>query len=163
MINEKCAKRFCCEDISLIENYDKAIADQTQTWHIHHRLETQTGKHIYAKKLVELGLYYNRPAAELIFLTKADHNKVHFALIRTKGFLGHRHTEETKKKISLAGIGRPGHRMSDDVKKKMKSKISNTLKGNCYWFNNGVVCVRAKKCPEGFTPGRLKMASKSSS
>ena len=27
MINEYCAKRFCSEDISLIENYHEAIAD----------------------------------------------------------------------------------------------------------------------------------------
>ena len=39
MINEKNAKRFCNEDISLIENYDKAIVDNTQTWHCHHRAE----------------------------------------------------------------------------------------------------------------------------
>jgi hypothetical protein len=29
MINEISAKRFCKDDISLIENYDKAIADKT--------------------------------------------------------------------------------------------------------------------------------------
>ena len=29
MINEYNAKRFCCEDLSLIENYALAIVDQT--------------------------------------------------------------------------------------------------------------------------------------
>lgn len=29
MINEQCAKNFCKEDISKIENYDKAIVDKT--------------------------------------------------------------------------------------------------------------------------------------
>lgn len=29
MIKEANAKKYCCEDISLIENYDKAISDQT--------------------------------------------------------------------------------------------------------------------------------------
>ena len=28
----KVVKRYCCEDISLIENYDKAVADNTQIW-----------------------------------------------------------------------------------------------------------------------------------
>lgn len=31
MISEKNAKRFCRDDISLIENYDKAVADKKQT------------------------------------------------------------------------------------------------------------------------------------
>ena len=39
MINEYNAHRFCRDDISKIENYDKAINDTTQTWEIHHRLE----------------------------------------------------------------------------------------------------------------------------
>ena len=34
-------KKFCSEDPSLIENYDLAIADETQTWECHHRLEIQ--------------------------------------------------------------------------------------------------------------------------
>ena len=37
MIN---VKKFCCEDISKIENYAAAIADTTQTWECHHRMET---------------------------------------------------------------------------------------------------------------------------
>lgn len=32
---------------------------------------------ISPKKLRELGLYENRPASELIFLTKAEHNRLH--------------------------------------------------------------------------------------
>ena len=39
MINEYIAKRFCKEDLTKIENYDKAIADTTHTWHCHHRTE----------------------------------------------------------------------------------------------------------------------------
>lgn len=35
MINEKNAKSFCKDDLSLIENYDLAIADTTQTWICH--------------------------------------------------------------------------------------------------------------------------------
>ena len=40
MISENHTKAFCKDDISLIENYDKAIADKTQVWHCHHRRET---------------------------------------------------------------------------------------------------------------------------
>ena len=31
MINEKLARKYCRDDLSKIENYDKAIADKTQT------------------------------------------------------------------------------------------------------------------------------------
>ena len=39
MINLYNAKRFCREDISLIENYKEAISDKYKTWDIHHRRE----------------------------------------------------------------------------------------------------------------------------
>ena len=32
--------KICCEDISLIENYESAISDKTEMWDCHHRLET---------------------------------------------------------------------------------------------------------------------------
>ena len=73
MISEYYAKSYCRDDISLIENYDKAIADTTQMWHCHHRRET-----IYSvKDLQDIGEYYNRPACELIFLTSLEHNRLH--------------------------------------------------------------------------------------
>ena len=72
MIYLKNVKKFCKDDISLIENYDKAIAD-TKTWVCHHRREA-----IYsAKELIEIGEYYNRPACELIFLTITEHRRLH--------------------------------------------------------------------------------------
>ena len=73
MINKQSAKTYCRDDISLIENYENAINDKTQTWHCHHRRET-----IFSRKdLIEIGEYYNRPACELIFLTKFEHNRLH--------------------------------------------------------------------------------------
>ena len=79
MINEKMAKRYCSEDVSLIENYHKAIADQTKIWDTHHRRECdENGRTLFTKKqLVEMNLYYKRPASELIFVTKSMHCKLH--------------------------------------------------------------------------------------
>ena len=37
-------EKFCCENISLIENYDKAISDEKRLWCCHHRLETHTSE-----------------------------------------------------------------------------------------------------------------------
>lgn len=73
-------KLFCCEDASNIENYDKAIADKENIWHCHHRLElTITGGVVdcSVQDLIGWGLYYNRPASELIFLTHSEHKGLH--------------------------------------------------------------------------------------
>lgn len=177
MINLKNVKKFCKNDISLIENYDKAIADKTQVWDCHHRRET-----IFSKSdLIEIGEYYNRPACELIFLTPTDHRRLHN--------LGKHTSEETKKKNSEAHKGKPtwnkgkhlsaetrkklseankGKSLSEETRKKLseankgkhlseetRKKMSESKKGS-YFFNNGVICVRAKTCPEGFVPGRIK-------
>ena len=79
MINAYMAKRYCSEDISLIENYKQAITDQTRTWDIHHRRECDSeGRTLFTgKQLIEIGLYFKRPAAELIFVTRAMHWKLH--------------------------------------------------------------------------------------
>ena len=67
--------KYCCEYISLIENYDKAINDNENTWVCHHKLEIELDK--TNKELKESNLYYNRPASELIFLTPKEHNHLH--------------------------------------------------------------------------------------
>ena len=73
MINEVYAKKYCCEDLSLIENYELAINDNTQMWACHHILGEQYSK----KYLKENGLYENRPANEFRFMTKIDHDRLH--------------------------------------------------------------------------------------
>ena len=79
MINEKYAKKYCSEDISLIENYHTAIADKNKMWEIHHRRECdENGRTLFTgKQLIEMNLYKNRPASELIFVTKSMHMKIH--------------------------------------------------------------------------------------
>ena len=79
MIKEYNAKCFCSEDISLIENYQAAISDEKKMWDVHHRRECdESGRTLFTRKqLIENGLYLNRPASELIFVTRAMHNKIH--------------------------------------------------------------------------------------
>ena len=79
MISKKSAKQYCSEDISLIENYQEAISDQTRLWDIHHRKECdENGRTLFTKKqLIEMNLYVNRPASELIFVTRSMHWKLH--------------------------------------------------------------------------------------
>lgn len=66
---------YCCEDISLIENYEEALADKTQTWICHHRKGIELNK--TPDELKEMGLYFNRPACELMFVTRSEHRKIH--------------------------------------------------------------------------------------
>lgn len=73
MISERHIKKYCREDISLIKNYDKAVNDTTEIWECHHINEWTFTKY----ELIQMNMYYNRPANELIFLTKSEHCKIH--------------------------------------------------------------------------------------
>ena len=114
MINKYTAKSFCCEDISLIENYDNAIADTTQTWECHHRGEVLPCGRFSRDDLKKFGLYYSRPAAELIFLTPSAHRQLHLKGVPL--------SEEHKKALSEA---LKGVQLSEATKK----AISEALKG----------------------------------
>ena len=90
MINEYNAKRFCSEDIALIENYQQAIADEEKMWDIHHRRECDAnGKTLFTKKqLIDMNLYFKRPASELIFVTRSMHSKLHREMCSNGGKIG---------------------------------------------------------------------------
>ena len=70
--NGEPTSRSFCRHPELIENYDLAIADTTQTWEVHHRLESCFTQ----KFLKEMNLYYDVEPGALIFLTKDKHNKI---------------------------------------------------------------------------------------
>lgn len=72
----KCEK-YCCEDISLIENYEQAKLDDFEGWLCHHKLEIHSDYRNKVKDLKKMGLYYNRPACELIFLKWGEHSALH--------------------------------------------------------------------------------------
>lgn len=68
------------EEKEMIENYYEAQKDDFNGWEIHHRMELRaTGAVVNSSKqeLINWGLYYNRPANELIFLKKEEHIKLH--------------------------------------------------------------------------------------
>lgn len=103
-----------CRDIENIENYDKALADNFKGWDCHHRLETHNSDgerrvvDISHKELIALGMYYNRPANELIFLMTKEHQSLHKK--------GKDRSEETKRKISKAHKGK---KLSEEHKRKI--------------------------------------------
>lgn len=174
MINSKGVKRFCSEDISEIENYEQAIADTVRTWHCHHRRETDENK--TRARLIAEKLYWNRPASELIFLTKAEHTRLHKLGERNHMF-GKHHSEETRKKMSMSQSGEKsywfGKHLLEETRKKLsmlnsgkhhseetRKKMSDKIIGMKYW-NNGAVNKRSRECPgEGWIRGRLKRNQK---
>lgn len=106
MICEAQAKKFCCEDISKIENYEQAMNDKTQTWECHHR--TEIWWNCSKKDLIENESYYDRKALELIFLTKEEHRRLHHA--------GKTVSTEARRKI---GEAQKGKTISAETKRKM--------------------------------------------
>lgn len=110
MIHERQAHKYCRDDISKIENYDKAISDTTQTWDLHHRLElTLYGEYAHnVEELKRMGMYYNRPYFELIFMTHSEHLRMHKKVRYV--------SEETRKRMSQAFKGRV---FSEDTRKKL--------------------------------------------
>lgn len=131
-------KQNCyCRTPELIENYDKAIADTTQTWDCHHRLETHNSDgerrlvDISSSELIALSMYFDRPPEELIFMTELDHKRLHNKGKSRSGetrkkisetLKGHSHSEEAKKKISEANKGK-------HYTEETKRKISEAKKG----------------------------------
>lgn len=98
-------KQLYCYEISSIENFEKAKADDFKDWICHHRLETHNSDgerrlvDLSREELIALDMYYGRPASELIFVTRKEHGKLH-------GYLGGgtkkgtKFSEEHKRRIS---------------------------------------------------------------
>lgn len=163
--------KLYCSEPSLIENYDKAMSDDSQIYVCHHRLETHfsdgtprpKNAQLKAAELEALNVYYNRPPEELIFMTDADHTSLHQTgkyvssatrrklseynkMHPVRSFLGRHHSEETKNKIRETKKGKTPWN-------KGISLVKNVGK---HWFNNGIEEVFLFDCPDGYVPGRLK-------
>lgn len=110
MFNSKMAQRYCCEPIEKIQGFKEA-SESPEKYHVHHRFE-EMGLSIVDLK--ELGMYYNRPVCELVFMNGQEHNKMHAKLIPTDSLIngqfknGHipeftemhrRHISEAKKGV----------------------------------------------------------------
>ena len=180
MINILNCMMYCKDDISLIENYDKAIADKEQTWHCHHRLETHDKwgnvreEEVTKDILISLRIYCNRPASELIFLTRSEHAKAHGQCKRNmpepwnKGKTGI-FSDDTLQKMSEA---RKGHIAwnkditwsEEDKRKESERQKKIRLEHPEYWEteaykNRGAAISKAKKGSTVSLEARQKIAS----
>lgn len=158
-------QRYCCEDISLIQNYEIAI-NSSDKYDCHHRLEIQDDKTVSVKELKEQGLYYKRPANELIFLKHSEHtllHKPHKFIIKGKI----KHNEDFKENCRKNMLGK---RWYTDGVNNIQSRecpkgfrpgrtfkiINNKGSTGFHWYTNGKENVSAKECPKGFRLGRIK-------
>ena len=127
--------KYCCEDISKIENYERSKSENFKGWVIHHRFETHTSDgvlrdvFITPEELKALDMYYNRPASELIFLRRSDHTSLHHKCKEV--------SLETKMKLSEShkcqvawnkGIKLGPH--TDEWKAKVSEKLKNKKRGH---------------------------------
>lgn len=126
-------RKYCRDDISKIENYHDAINSPEQ-YVLHHRLElTLDGEFAHtAKELMRLGMYFNRPYFELIFLSQSEHARLHglnqgeearrkISVANSgtnNGFYGRHHTPEIRRQLSEAKKGRP-HVITIETRRKL--------------------------------------------
>lgn len=79
MFSDKQARAYCCEPIEQIQGYAEAV-ESADKYHIHHRFEEMG---LSRNDLMELGLLYNRPACELVFMNGREHNRIHSKIMPT--------------------------------------------------------------------------------
>lgn len=132
MINYKIAKKYCSEDISLIENYAQAALDATQIWDIHHRKEIDENKS--RTQLKNENLIYARPASELIFLTHSEHISIHQK---------HKMTDEYKSYLSDKFSGENNPQFGVEWSNDRKARLSNTRKAK---IASGKIKVDTSAC-----------------
>lgn len=115
----------------------------------------------------------------LVSLSLADHFRVHFYLWKCakkgyRGMMAKAFVFMRKKMVKYAS-DETIEKLAKDYEEAMKDaarasseankgkptwnkgkKLSEKAKKGLRWFNNGEKCVRAKECPPGFIPGRIK-------
>ena len=165
MISINQAKKFC-KNYMQIENYEKAVKDPNIKWDCHHRFELKCPLYKpLVSELIANNLYYDRPAEELIFLTPSEHHKLHATY--NNRFKGKKHSEETKKLMSLHG-GNAFRGKHHTEEAKQKNRLAHLGKKHDKAFceknrirylgrkgyTNGISDKFVYECPAGFWLGR---------
>ena len=99
-------RHYCTDPLDNIEHYEEALAEGFKGWCIHHRLEIKSdGTRVSRQELKDNGLYYDRPASELIFMRKREHHRLHNTG-EGNALFGKSMPEEVKNKISKTRLQR---------------------------------------------------------
>lgn len=122
-------------DITKIENYELALADKNEVWHCHHRRELVPDRKT-AVELIEMGLYFNRPPEELIFLTQEEHMRLHG--------IGQNNPMSGKSSWEKCTV-----EQREDRSRRFSSSMKGKNAGKTFW-TDGVKTVFAVECPPGF-------------
>ena len=174
-----------CKDYENIENYEAAKKDNFIGWECHHRRGANiTQKELislgqyYNISSDELVFLTTAEHNQLHHIGRHHTEEIKKRI--GEASKGRRHTEEARKKMSDAAKGKHlseeskkkiaealkgkhlgkdnpfyGKTHSDELKKKLSEINKVRMKGMCF-FNNGKINIRAKECPPGFVPGRIK-------
>ena len=114
-------RALCKDSLDQIENYQQALAEDFKGWCIHHRLEIQQDKRVSMQELKDKGLYFHRPASELIFMRKQEHHSLHNK--------GRTLSEEHCQKLSEAKRGENNPNFGKHHSEEHRQKISEALSG----------------------------------
>lgn len=117
MIRKDKGLRKICRNYHLVENYEKAIADEEQLWILHHRREIDEMKSM--QQLKDEGKYFDVEPSELIFLSISEHAILH----------GENKLKETRNKLSKALSGEKNPNYGKHYSEEARKKLSETLKG----------------------------------
>lgn len=131
MINIKDVKRYCKDDLSMIENYDVAI-NSDESYDCHHRLEfTINCEYAHSKEeLIRMNMYYNRPYFELIFMKSSEHHAMHVRHYNANRDYSFTQTQEYREKMSKSCMGKgKGIHKTDEHKKKLSDSHKGIFKG----------------------------------
>lgn len=151
MIKEHNAEKYCCEDISLIENYSAAVADKTQTWDCHHRAEILPCGRYTAEQLDRHGLYWNVPASQLIFLTHSEHMRMHNE--------GKKFSDEHRAKLSASLKGKLSSMKGKKLSPEHRAKISAAMMGKKHSLEARAKMSAAKKGKHHSAETRAKLST----
>ena len=123
MISERGPKKYCSEPLENIENYQEAVNDKEHMWDCHHRAEILPCGVYSREALKRVGMYWNRPANELIFLRADEHNRIHGSNLSTEtrrmmseSHKGNLHSSETRRKMTES---RKGRHFSEETKRRI--------------------------------------------
>jgi hypothetical protein len=138
-------RHFCCESLENVENYFEAV-NSSEVWVCHHR----NGEKMSAKELVDKGLYFNRPAAELLFMRLTDHLSLHHkgktvsTETRRKSSQSHKGQNAWNKGKTLteehkANMRKPKNRsesLKEENRLRCKGKTWKLINGKRVWLTN---------------------------